>query len=374
MKELEAEAERLGFAALGATAAQPPPHASALRSWLAEGMAAGMDWMARTAEKRQDPALVLPGVRSVVVVAMNYWQGPGVPGAGRIARYALGEDYHSMILKRLEELARVLERKGGTQKIYVDTGPVLEREFAALAGVGWQGKSTMVLSRRLGKWILLGVILTTLELPAGQPARNYCGRCERCIQACPTQAIIAPYRLDARRCLSYLTIEHKGPIPEEFRRALGGRIFGCDECLEACPWNRFAQASREMSFQPRAAVALPMRDYLRMDDAAFREAFRRSPIRRLKRARFLRNVCVALGNVGCPEDVPVLRGAAQDSDPLIAEHAQWAIEEIARRYSGAADSQVSNDCPTSSASPAAVSMPAPSATRKAVVSSASRPS
>lgn len=297
-------------------------------------------WLERSRAKRLDPNLVLPGVQSVVVVAMNYWQGEGQGGPGRIARYAWGDDYHDLIGQRLEELASVLAAAGGTQRCYVDTGPVMERDFAAEAGIGWQGKSTMLLGRGLGTWFFLAEILTTLELPPDEPAQPHCGKCTRCLDACPTGAIARgrPYRMESERCLSYLTIEHKGSIPPEYRRALGDRIYGCDECLEACPWNRFAQTSREAAFQLRPALAAkPLRDYLALDDEQFRTLFRDSPIKRVKRRGLLRNVCVALGNVGTAEDLPALRLAAAEAEPLVAEHAAWAIGEIEARLGSGSD-------------------------------------
>lgn len=301
-----------------------------------------MEWIARGAEKRCDPQKVLPGVRSVVVLAMNYWQGDrkgrrkkaegrGTEGA-RIARYAWGDDYHDVMLAKLRELATFLESLGGQQKIYVDTGPVLERDFAAEAGIGWHGKSTMLLNRQLGTWFFLAEILTSLELPPDPPQVARCGSCTRCIDACPTGAITAPHQLDARRCISYLTIELKGSIPLELRPLIGDRIYGCDDCLDACPWNRFAQVSRETAFAARPAVTqMALRDFLALDDDGFRKLFRGSPIKRIKRRGFLRNVCVALGNVGGRQDLPALATAARDREPLIAEHARWAIEQIQMR-------------------------------------------
>ena len=216
--------------------------------------------------------------------------------------------------------------------MYVDTGPILERDHAAQAGIGWHGKSTMLIDRRLGTWFFLGEVLTTIELPPDSPQRDRCGTCERCITACPTGAITAPHRLDARRCISYLTIELKGAIPLEFRPLIGNRIFGCDDCLDACPWNRFAQTSRETAFSARkATTGILLRDYLKLNEAEFRALFRDSPIKRIKRRGFLRNVCVALGNVGGSADLPALRRAASDPDKLIAEHAAWAIARIQQR-------------------------------------------
>jgi epoxyqueuosine reductase len=226
----------------------------------------------------------------------------------------------------------LLRENGGRQKCYIDTGPILERDFAAVAGLSWQGKSTMCLNERLGTWFFIGVILTSLEFEPDLPARNRCGRCTRCIDACPTHAITQPYQLDAGRCISYLTIEHKGPIPIEFRSAMGDRIYGCDECLEVCPWNRFAKDSRETKFQlSNQLKALTLRQLAILTDDDFRALFRNSPVKRIKRVRFVRNVCVALGNVGTREDLEVLNILSQDNDPLISEHASWAVEQIRNR-------------------------------------------
>jgi epoxyqueuosine reductase len=247
------------------------------------------------------------------------------------------------MLTKLEELSAFLAELGGTQKCYVDTGPLLERDHAAEAGIGWHGKSTMLIDTKLGAWFFLAEILTTLDLPSDPPQPARCGSCTRCITACPTGAITDPHRLDARRCISYLTIELKGPIPTELRPLIGDRIYGCDDCLEACPWNRFAAVSREASFAARPAIGMALRDYLGLNDEKFRELFRGSPIKRIKRRGFLRNVCVALGNVGDAEDLPALERAAADPEALVGEHALWAIEQIrARVRSGTAVSERSN--------------------------------
>jgi epoxyqueuosine reductase len=331
-------ARELGFDACRIARAATPRHAEEFREWLDDGAAGEMGWMNRGADKRCDPQLVLPGARSVIVVALNYWQGAeprgfgtGEAAKGRIARYAWGDDYHELMLGKLEQLSEFLSELGGTQKCYVDTGPVLERDHAAEAGIGWHGKSTMLIDARLGTWFFLGQILTTLDLPADSPQAERCGSCTRCITACPTGAITAPHRLDARRCISYLTIELKGSIPLELRPLIGDRIYGCDDCLEACPWNRFASLSREAAFAARPAIGMPLRDYLTLDDAQFRQLFRGSPIKRIKRRGFLRNVCVALGNVGNSSDLPALERVMADTEPLIAEHATWAAAEIRRR-------------------------------------------
>lgn len=332
---LVAKAHSLGFDDCRVAPALPAAHRDLYEQWIAEGKHGDMAWMARNIERRTDPRIVLPGAQSVIVLALNYYQGSGPQTGWRIARYAWNDDYHDLIEKKLRELDAFLITQGGTQKPYVDTGPVLERDFASEAGLGWGGKSTMQIHRQLGTWFFLADILTTLDLPADTPAQDRCGKCTRCIVACPTQAITAPRRMDARRCISYLTIESKGPIPPEFRRAIGDRIYGCDACLDACPWNRHAQESREAAFQARESVfSKSLRDFLTLTDDEFRALFAKSPIKRIKRPAFLRNVCVALGNTGTQDDLPALEAAAADPHPLIGEHAAWAITEIRVRHGG----------------------------------------
>jgi epoxyqueuosine reductase len=367
-EELIGRAAALGFDSCRIARAEAPRHAEEFRRWLRDGAGGEMQWIERGAEKRCDPRQILPGARTIIVVALNYWQGleskirerrflnPRADGGleaaapsgsasreaakGKIARYAWGEDYHELMLAKLEELSVFLTELGGTQKCYVDTGPVLERDHAAEAGIGWHGKSTMLIDPKLGTWFFLGEILTTLDLPADSPQVARCGNCTRCITACPTGAITAPHRLDARRCISYLTIELKGAIPLELRGLIGDRIYGCDDCLAACPWNRFAAMSHEAAFAAGPAIGMPLREFLALDDPQFREMFRGSPIKRIKRRGFLRNVCVALGNVGEAGDLPALERAALDVEPLIAEHAIWAIREIRRREDSAAATTV----------------------------------
>lgn len=354
-------ARELGFDLCRFARADAPEHATQFREWLDRGQGGELSYLARSAEKRCDPQQVLPEAKTVIVLAFNYFQGepvraagsaadsvaagesPANPpkiaadtaaptSAGRIARYAWGDDYHQLIEKKLAVLDDFLRRYGGTQKCYVDTGPMLERDHAAAAGVGWHGKSTMLLNRQLGTWFFLAEILTTLEFAPDPPQKNYCGRCTRCIDACPTGAITAPHQVDARRCISYLTIELKGSIPVGLRPMIGDRIYGCDDCLDACPWNRFAKVSRETAFAMRREVAaMKLRDYLSLDAEKFRRLFRDSPVKRTKRRGLLRNVCVALGNVGTKDDLPALEKAAADAEPLIAEHAQWAIGRIRER-------------------------------------------
>jgi epoxyqueuosine reductase len=336
--QLVSFAREIGFDACRVANCAPPPHASEFRGWLRDGAAGEMNYMERGEEKRCDPQKVLPGARSIIVLALNYWQGGNLrrsetAATGRIARYAWGDDYHDVIAAKLEKLDRFLAGLGGVQKVYVDTGPVLERDHAAQAGVGWHGKSTMLIDPALGTWFFLAEVLTTLELAADAPQHDRCGTCERCIRACPTGAITSPHRLDARRCISYLTIEHKSSIPLELRPLIGDRIFGCDDCLDACPWNRFAQVSRESAFSARrSTVGMALRDYLKLSGEEFRLLFRNSPIKRIQRKGFLRNVCVALGNVGDLTDLAALEKATADPEPLIGEHAAWAIERIRERH------------------------------------------
>lgn len=368
-EELTTFASKVGFDRCRIARCDSPDHGDAFQEWLEAGAAGEMAYMARGAEKRVDPQKILPGARSVISLALNYWhaapearksqipnpkfqgnsklqsQTPntfaGVSSSeshdaarGRIARYAWGDDYHEVIEEKLAQIDQFLQTRGGMQKCYVDTGPVLERDFAARAGLGWHGKSTMLIDKDLGTWFFLAEILTTLELAPDSPQPDRCGTCERCLAACPTGAITSAHRLDARRCISYLTIELKSSIPLEFRSLIGDRIFGCDDCLTACPWNRFAQESRETRFAARpATVGMNLRDYLALSDEQFRFLFRKSPIKRIKRRGFLRNVCVALGNVGDVTDLPALQNAARDPEELISEHARWAIDQIRSRAS-----------------------------------------
>ena len=333
--------DRCRFARIG-----PAPHFSEYSSWVQSGAHGEMAWLARDPVRRSDPSLLLPDAKTLLLLARNYYQGPSPRiQAGRIARYAWGSDYHDLMLTAMKPIDALLRDLGGKQKCYVDTGPILERDFAAASGLGWQGKSTMCINERLGTWFFLGIILTTLEFEPDGPAKNRCGRCTRCIDVCPTRAITQPYRLDARRCISYLTIENKGPIPTEFRRAIGDRIYGCDDCLEVCPWNRFAVESNETRFRlPERVRTLALRELALLTEVEFRTLFRHSPIKRIKRARFIRNICVALGNVGTEADLPVLRQLADDQDSLIAEHASWGAREIEERIAHTSRYTAASDC------------------------------
>jgi epoxyqueuosine reductase len=295
-----------------------------------------MDWMEATAARRGDPRALWPAVRSVVMLGMNY--GPdGDPlailrqrGRGAVSIYARGDDYHDVIKPRLKALARwLLTQAGGDVKVFVDTAAVMEKPLAEAAGVGWQGKHTNLVSRRYGSWLFLGAIFTTLDLPPDAPEADYCGNCRACLDICPTAAFPAPYRLDARRCISYLTIEHKGPIARELRPLMGNRIYGCDDCLAVCPWNKFAQAGREAKLAGRDALkAPPLAALSRLDDAAFRALFAKSPVKRTGRDRFVRNVLIAVGNSGDPALVAEAERLIGDASPLVRGAAVWALGRL----------------------------------------------
>jgi len=342
-EELEREARRLGFCAIGIAAADAAPRtAERLHEWIASGAHGDMIWMEESAERRGSPAALWPEVRSVIALGMSY--APAVdPLAlaehseiGRISVYAQGSDYHDIIKKALKALARwLVERQGGESedialKVFVDTAPVMEKPLAEAAGLGWQGKHTNLVSRIDGSWLFLGAIYTTLALEADTPHPGHCGSCTACQDACPTNAFPAPYRLDARRCISYLTIEHKGQIPLEFREKIGNRIYGCDDCLAVCPWNSFADsARRNKAFAPRAELTAPaLADLLALDDAAFRQVFAGSPIKRIGRNRMVRNAAIAAGNSASPSLVAPLRRLTDDPDPVVAEAAQWALTQL----------------------------------------------
>jgi epoxyqueuosine reductase len=325
------------------TGAQAPESAARLHGWLAKGNHGEMHYMARNAEKRVDPQKVLPGANTVITLGTSY-HAPGAPSpnapmlAGVIARYARFTDYHNIIGERLKELTHFINalQTGAKSLWYVDTGPILERDLAQRAGLGFIGKHTNLISRRLGNWIFLSEIITTVTIEPDPPEHNRCGSCSRCITACPTQAITGPFQLDARRCISYLTIELKGSIPVEWRPLIGNRIYGCDDCLAACPWNRFARDGGMMKPHARADLELPdLLELLALDEPAFKRRFAGTPMIRTKRRGLLRNVCVALGNTGDSSCLPALERATKDVEPLVAEHAAWAMQQIrARNYYG----------------------------------------
>jgi epoxyqueuosine reductase len=341
MKEaIRQRAVELGFDDCRFTTAAPPSSSGHFQKWIDEGQHGEMSWIERGAAKRLDPQKVLAGAKSVVCLATSYQTGSQKSEIrsqkfGIVARYAQFSDYHDILGERLKQLAGFVNQLGGSETRslwYVDTGPVLERDFAQRAGIGFIGKHTNVVSRKLGNWIFLAEILTTQELEPDAPAKNLCGKCDRCVTACPTRAITAPFQLDARKCISYLTIELKGAIPVERRPAMGNRIFGCDDCLAVCPWNRFAREGNLMRPHARADLGQPdLIDLLQLDDAGFKSRFTGTPILRTKRRGLLRNVCVALGNTGDDSALPYLLHAANVSESLIAEHARWAIGEIERR-------------------------------------------
>ena len=333
----------LGFDACRFTSARAPESAAQFEQWLAEGRHGEMAWLARNAAKRVDPQQVLPGARSVIVLAASYSRDgenlskERTPATGEIARYARHDDYHDVLAESLKKLTQFIDDLGasGMRSLwYVDTGPLLERDLAQRAGLGFVGKHTNLISRTLGNWFFLAEILTTLELEPDAPEKNRCGNCTRCLTACPTDAIVAPFQLDARRCISYLTIELKGSIPVELRPAIGNRIYGCDDCLAVCPWNKFAVEGRLMKQHARTDLAAPdLLQLLALDDAGFKQHFAGTPMLRTKRRGILRNVCVALGNVGAADALPALEKAGCDPEPLIAEHARWAIGQLEKRKS-----------------------------------------
>ena len=337
-ERLETEARALGFVAFGVTRADAAPRtAERLRAWLDAGAHGDMIWMETTADRRGSPAGLWPEVRSVISLGMSY--APAIDPlaladekeVGRISVYAQGGDYHDTIKKALKHLARWLVAESPCAlKVFVDTAPVMEKPLAEAAGLGWQGKHTNLVSRADGSWLFLGAIYTTLELEPDVSHAARCGSCSRCLDACPTGAFPAPFQLDARRCISYLTIEHKGPIPHEFREAMGNRIYGCDDCLAVCPWNRFADtARRNQAFVPRAELVAPaLADLLALDDAGFRQVFAGSPIKRIGRDRMVRNAAIAAGNSGSGTLVEPLRKLVDDADPAVAEAAQWAIGKL----------------------------------------------
>lgn len=308
-----------------------------LAEFVADGHHGSMAWMEETLERRQHPTAMWPEAKSAVVVGLNYGpeQDP-LPllerrSEGVVSVYAQNADYHDLLKKRLKHLARAFAEKTGKQvKVFVDTAPLMEKPLAEKAGLGWQGKHTNLVSREFGSWLFLGVMLTEAELEPDQPERDTCGSCTACLDICPTKAFPTPYRLDARRCISYLTIEHKGVIPLEFRAAMGNRIYGCDDCLAVCPWNKFAQTSAEAAFHPRPELKGPLlAELAALDDAAFRQVFTASPVKRIGRDRFVRNVMIAIGNSGDPDLVPITERALDDDAAPVRAMAVWALGQLA---------------------------------------------
>jgi epoxyqueuosine reductase len=342
---LTREALALGFDGVGVT--DPAAIADAaryFREFLDAGAHGEMDWLAANPERRADPRGLWPAVRSVIMLGVNY--GPDEnPLAileqrtkGAISVYAQGDDYHELIKKRLKTLARWLaETSGGEVKVFVDTAAVMEKPLAQAAGLGWQGKHTNLVSREFGSWLFLGAIFTTTDLPRDASDTDHCGSCRACLDICPTAAFPAPYKLDARRCISYLTIESKGPIPHEFRKAIGNRIYGCDDCLAVCPWNKFAQAGREAKLAPRAELrAASLGELARLDDAAFRSLFSKSPVKRIGRDRFIRNVLIAIGNSNVGAFAAEAKRLLGDESPLVRGAAVWALSQLLAREEFAA--------------------------------------
>ena len=334
---IKARAKSEGFDIVRfADARASPDNAARLGEFLDAGHHGGMDWMAERAHWRADPQILWPDARSVIVLGLNY--GPdGDPLAilarkdrAAISAYAQGDDYHDVVKKKLKVLAGYIFRTHGAEvKVFVDTAPVMEKPLAQKAGLGWQGKHTNLVSRDFGSWLFLGSIFTTLELPADAPEQDHCGNCHACLDICPTKAFPAPYRLDARRCISYLTIENKGPIPREFREAMGNRIYGCDDCLAVCPWNKFASQSAEIKLRAREELkAPPLAELAALDGTAFRALFRKSPLKRIGRDRFLRNVMIAIGNCGDGRLARPARAALDDPSPLVRGAAIWALSRL----------------------------------------------
>ncbi len=334
---IAARARAEGFDVVRFSRAAAPARApERLTVFLADGRQGTMDWLERNAARRADPSLLWPDAKSVVVLGLNY--GPdGNPlaildarAAGAISVYAQGEDYHDVIKAKLKRVAGwIAQDFVCAVKVFVDTAPVMEKPIAEAAGIGWQGKHTNLVSRDFGSWLFLASIFTTLDLAPDHPESDHCGQCTRCLDVCPTKAFPAPYQLDARRCISYLTIEHKGHIPREFREAIGNRIYGCDDCLAVCPWNKFAQAGHESRLAARDELKAPLlRDLARLDDAAFRALFRKSPVKRIGRDRFVRNVLIAIGNSAAPSLATEAERLLDDPSPLVRAMAVWALGRL----------------------------------------------
>ena len=334
-EQIRDKALTLGFDAVGFAPAQATEAAKGhLAEFVGQGLHGDMGWMAETAERRADPRTLWPEARSAVVVAVNYGpdrdplEGLEKRDRGLVSVYAQGRDYHDVMKKRLRVLARWMNETFAQEvKLFVDTAPVMEKPLAQAAGIGWQGKHTNLVSRGFGSWLFLGEVLTTLDLEPDAPESDHCGECQRCLDACPTQAFTAPYRIDARRCISYLTIEHKGHIAAEFRSAMGNRIYGCDDCLAVCPWNKFASPTRHGEFVRGAEPAL-LAELVRLDDAGFRARFAGAPVKRTGRDRFVRNVLIAIGNSGDKALAETARERLTDTSPLVRAMAVWALKRL----------------------------------------------
>jgi epoxyqueuosine reductase len=336
-EKLKAQALAHGFDAIGITSAKLPAEISQhLAAYVEQGHHGDMGWMAETLERRSSPEAMWPEAKSAIVLAMNYGQGLDnfkrlqEKSSGVISTYALNRDYHDVIKSKLKALATWFAKDAGADvKVFVDTAPLMEKPLAAMAGLGWQGKHTNLVSRQLGSWFFLGVILTDMELPHAQPEQDHCGSCQACLEICPTKAFTAPHQIDARRCISYLTIELKTQIPAEFRKAIGNRIYGCDDCLSVCPWNKFAVDASEIKLKAREDLVKPeLAELLKLDDASFRKFFSGSPVKRIGRDRFVRNCLVGAGNSGDQNLIPTLLDLQNDESPLVAEMAVWALGEL----------------------------------------------
>jgi epoxyqueuosine reductase len=344
-QDLHAKALEIGFTACAVTHPNAIPLApERLHAFVAAGHHGQMGWMAERMGWRGDPSALWPQARSVIMLAESYTPDHNpldlleLRENGVISAYAQGRDYHDVVKKRLKRLGRwLIDHAGGEIKVFVDTAPVMEKPLAAAAGLGWQGKHTNLLSRDLGNWFFLGALFTTHALPPDAPAQDKCGSCRACLDICPTNAFPAPYQLDARRCISYLTIEHHGPVPEELRAKMGNRIYGCDDCLAVCPWNKFAATASEVKYAARDGMVAPdLADLAGLDDAGFRARFSGSPIKRIGRGRFVRNVLYAIGNSGAARLRPVAQGLCADADPVVADAAQWAVARLDASAQGAA--------------------------------------
>jgi epoxyqueuosine reductase len=335
--ELRARAHELGFSGIGVARPDSRPDLSQkLRTALDNGWHAGMDWMEETGERRKSPSSLWADVKSVIMVGVNYAPAEkplsrlADPALANVSAYAQGRDYHDVIKGRLKELAGLLARRTGAEvKVFVDTAPVMEKPLAEAAGLGWQGKHSVLVSREAGSWLFLGAIFTSAELPADSPHPESCGSCTRCLDICPTDAFPAPFRLDARKCLAYYSVEHKGQIPLAFRAPMGNRVFGCDDCLAVCPWNKFARQTHDDKLAAREAIRTArLSDMLALDDAAFRAFFAQTPVKRLGSARFLRNCLVAAGNSGDTAHLPAIDRLLSHPSPLVRGMAVWALRRL----------------------------------------------